>query len=182
MEERNVVVASKRLSRHLRHTPEAIGVTLGPGGWVEVDVLLAALARHGLRLARTELEEVVARNDKQRFEFDQSGQLIRASQGHSVAVELELPVAEPPAVLFHGTVDRFLPAILHEGLRPMNRHDVHLSQSHETAIRVGARRGRPIVLEVDAAAMSRAGHEFRLSANGVWLTARVPPEFLRRTS
>ncbi len=176
-----MISLSKRLSRHLRHAPEAIGVTLGPGGWIEVEVLLAALARHGLRMTRAELEELVARNDKQRFAFDDSGESIRASQGHSVAVELGPPVADPPALLFHGTVERFLSAILSEGLRPMARHDVHLSQARETAIRVGARRGKPVVLEIDAAAMSEAGHEFRVSANGVWLTARVPPEFLRRT-
>ncbi|GAB2973422.1 RNA 2'-phosphotransferase [Amycolatopsis acidiphila] len=180
MENPELVAVSKRLSRHLRHAPEAIGLTLSPDGWVEVDVLLAALERHGLRLTRAGLEEVVARNDKQRFAFDSTGMLIRASQGHSVDVDLGLPVSEPPAILFHGTVERFLPAILTEGLRPMKRREVHLSRTHETASHVGARRGKPIVLEIDAAAMSGAGHEFRVSENGVWLTAHVPPRFLRR--
>jgi putative RNA 2'-phosphotransferase len=183
MEDPDLVAVSKRLARHLRHAPEAIGVTLSPGGgWVEVDVLLAALARNGLSLTRAELEEVVARNDKRRFAFDPSGSRIRASQGHSVEVDLELAVAEPPPILFHGTVERFLPAILTEGLRPMQRHEVHLSRTHETASHSGARRGKPIVLTVDAAAMHAAGHEFRVSENGVWLTAHVPPRFLRRTS
>ncbi|TNC23921.1 RNA 2'-phosphotransferase [Amycolatopsis alkalitolerans] len=182
MENQKAVAISKRLSHHLRHSPEAIGVSLGSGGWIEVDVLLSALARHGLLLSRAELEEVVARNDKQRFAVDGSGQLIRANQGHSVPVDLGLPVADPPPLLFHGTVERFLPAILRAGLRPMKRHDVHLSHTREVATRVGARRGKPVVLEIDAAAMTRAGREFRLSPNGVWLTARVPPEFLRRAA
>jgi putative RNA 2'-phosphotransferase len=174
-----MVTISRRLSRHLRHAPEAIGVELGPGGWLDIELLLAALGRHGLRLTRTELDEVVARNDKQRFAVDETGTLIRASQGHSVAVDLELPVASPPDVLYHGTIARFLPAILSGGLRPMTRHDVHLSAARETAVRVGSRRGKPVVLEVDAAGMTRSGYEFRISANGVWLTHRVPPEFLR---
>ncbi|HEY1487858.1 MAG TPA: RNA 2'-phosphotransferase, partial [Micromonosporaceae bacterium] len=115
----------------------------------------------------------------QRFTFDETGTLIRASQGHSVAIDLDLPVAGPPDVLYHGTVARFLAAIRSDGLRPMARHDVHLSATRDTAVRVGSRRGKPVVLEVDAAAMARSGYEFRVSANGVWLTHRVPPEFLR---
>jgi putative RNA 2'-phosphotransferase len=174
-----MVTVSRRLSLHLRHAPEAIGVELGPSGWMDVGLLLAALGRHGLRLTRTELDEVVARNDKQRFAFDETGNLIRASQGHSVAIDLDLPVAGPPDVLYHGTVARFLAAIRSDGLRPMARHDVHLSATRDTAVRVGSRRGKPVVLEVDAAAMARSGYEFRVSANGVWLTHRVPPEFLR---
>ena len=146
-----------------------------------MDALLAACARQRFPLRRAELEEVVAGNNKQRFSFDEAGTRIRANQGHSVEVDLGLPTATPPDVLFHGTVDRFLPAIFREGLRPMNRHDVPLSRDRETAVRVGSRRGKPVVLEVDAEAMARRGHEFRLSANGVWLTAAVPPEFLRRT-
>jgi putative RNA 2'-phosphotransferase len=170
---------SKRLSLHLRHAPEKIGITLESDGWVEVDPLLGALKDHGLVLSHDELRDVVAHNDKQRFAFDETGTRIRASQGHSVEVELNLPIATPPARLYHGTVERFLEAILREGLRPMQRHDVHLSAAVETASAVGARRGKPVILEVGAQAMTGAGHEFRISANGVWLTAAVPPEFLR---
>ncbi|GAA4548586.1 RNA 2'-phosphotransferase [Amycolatopsis samaneae] len=179
MNEKRRIRASKRLALHLRHDPARIGITLDTGGWVGIDTLLAALAAHGFRLSRAELDEVVRTNDKRRFAYDESGTRIRASQGHSVKVDLALPVAEPPAVLYHGTVGRFLPAILTEGLRPMNRHAVHLSATRATAAKVGARRGAPVLLRVDAAAMAAAGHEFQVSANGVWLTAAVPPEFLQ---
>ncbi|HEX5115019.1 MAG TPA: RNA 2'-phosphotransferase [Pseudonocardiaceae bacterium] len=169
---------SKRLSYHLRHAPERIGIELDPAGWVEVTVLLDALAAHGLRISRDELSEVVAGNDKQRFAFDSTGTRIRASQGHSVAVDLGLRPAEPPSLLYHGTVARFLPAIRREGLRPMGRQSVHLSAGIETALAVGARRGDPVVLTVAAGRMFLAGHEFRVSDNGVWLVGAVPLEFL----
>ncbi|MEV7012617.1 RNA 2'-phosphotransferase [Streptosporangium sp. NPDC051022] len=177
MDERRMVRISKYLAKHLRHQPERIGIELDEHGWVEIDVLLAAAAAHGFPVSREELERVVADNDKRRYAIE--GNRIRASQGHSVAVDLDLPVAEPPAFLYHGTVAANMTAIRAEGLRPMNRHHVHLSPDRETATRVGARRGRPVVLVVDAAAMRAAGHEFRLSANGVWLTDHVPPSFLR---
>lgn len=179
MDERRTVKVSKYLSKHLRHRPERIGLTLDEAGWVEIETLVAAAAAHGFRFSRDELDHVVAQNDKQRFAVD--GTRIRASQGHTVAVDLGLAPAAPPAYLYHGTVARSLDAIRAEGLRPMSRHDVHLSPDRETATRVGARRGRPVVLSVDAGAMHRAGHEFRVSANGVWLTAAVPPQYLRCT-
>lgn len=173
-----MVRTSKRLSRHLRHAPEEIGIALDAAGWVEVDTLLAALGRHGRVLTRPELDEVVARNDKRRFEFDETGTRIRASQGHSVDIDLDYGAAVPPAVLYHGTVAAVLPAIRAEGLKPMRRHDVHLSATLDTAVAVGARRGKPVVLTVDAAAMDRDGHVFRVSTNGVWLVAAVPPAYL----
>ncbi|MEU0964325.1 RNA 2'-phosphotransferase [Streptomyces sp. NPDC005917] len=176
-DERRTVKVSKYLSRHLRHQPERIGLTLDEAGWVEIDTLLAAAAAHGFPVTREELDHVVAANDKQRFAIE--GARIRASQGHSVDIELGLPPATPPPYLYHGTVARHLDAIRTGGLRPMSRHDVHLSADRETATRVGARRGRPIVLSVDAGAMHRAGHVFHVSANGVWLTKAVPPEYLR---
>lgn len=169
------------LSRILRHEPERVGITLDAAGWVRVDVLLAALAARGNRLTRAELDHVVATNNKRRFAFSEDGLSIRASQGHTVAVDLGLTAAEPPAVLFHGTATRNLASIFHEGLRPMARQDVHLSADTDTATRVGARHGRPVVLTVDAAAMVSSGHEFRISANGVWLTDAVPPEYLSQT-
>ncbi|MEV6117533.1 RNA 2'-phosphotransferase [Streptomyces sp. NPDC052109] len=175
-EERRTVTVSKYLSKHLRHQPERIGLTLDPGGWVEIDTLIAAAAAHGFRFTREELDHVVAANDKQRFAIE--GDRIRASQGHSIEIDLGLPPATPPPYLYHGTVARHLDAIRAEGLRPMNRHDVHLSADRETATRVGARRGRPVVLTVGAGSMHRDGHVFRVSANGVWLTQTVPPRYL----
>ncbi|WP_326666906.1 RNA 2'-phosphotransferase [Streptomyces canus] len=176
-DERRTVKVSKYLSKHLRHQPERIGLTLDEAGWVEIDALIAAATEHGFRFTRDELDHVVAANDKQRFAID--GTRIRASQGHSIDVDLGLPPATPLAYLYHGTVARYLDAIRAEGLRPMNRHDVHLSPDRETATRVGARRGRPVVLSVDAEAMHRDGHVFHVSANGVWLTQSVPPRYLR---
>ncbi|MFF0789861.1 RNA 2'-phosphotransferase [Streptomyces spiralis] len=177
MDERRTVKVSKYLSKHLRHQPGRIGLTLDESGWVGIDVLIAAAAAHGFPFTREELDQVVATNDKQRFAIE--GGRIRASHGHSIDVDLGLPPATPPPYLYHGTVARNLEAIRTEGLRPMNRHDVHLSPDRETATRVGARRGRPVVLAVDASAMHRDGHVFHVSANGVWLTKAVPPRYLR---
>jgi putative RNA 2'-phosphotransferase len=175
----DVARVSKRLSFVLRHRPDRVGLTLGDAGWVDVDALLAALAADGVPpLTRAELEDVVATNDKQRFAFDDSGTRIRASQGHSRPVELGYEPQPPPDVLFHGTAERFLPAILTEGLRSGRRHAVHLSADVETARTAGGRRGRPVVLRVDAAAMQAAGHSFTRSANGIWLVDAVPPEYL----
>ncbi|MEJ2855166.1 MULTISPECIES: RNA 2'-phosphotransferase [unclassified Saccharothrix] len=172
MEEKDVIRLSKRMSKHLRHQPERLGLTLDAAGWVDLDEFVRKLGT-----THEQVHEVVARNDKQRFTI--SNGRIRANQGHTVAVDLDLPVVEPPPVLYHGTVAKFLPDILHEGLRPMSRHDVHLSATIDTAVRVGSRRGKPVVLEVDAATMHADGHEFRVSANGVWLAASVPPRYLR---
>ena len=177
MDERRTVKVSKYLSKHLRHQPERIGLALDEAGWVEIEVLIAAAAAHGFRFTREELDHVVTVNDKRRFAVE--GTRIRASQGHSVEIDLGLAPATPPPYLYHGTVVRNLDAIRTEGLRPMNRHDVHLSPDRETATRVGARRGRPVVLSVDTVAMHRDGHVFQVSANGVWLTKAVPAQYLR---
>ncbi|WP_326619623.1 RNA 2'-phosphotransferase [Streptomyces decoyicus] len=177
MNNQRSVRISKNLAKHLRHEPERIGLTLDAQGWVPVEELMAAAARHGFRFSRAELEAVVVGNDKQRYAIEDGR--IRAQQGHSVRVDLDLPPAVPPAQLFHGTVVRSVSAIRDEGLRPMSRHAVHLSPDRETATRVGARRGKPVVLTVDAAAMHRAGHVFRVSGNGVWLTGHVPAQFLQ---
>ncbi|MEU4512949.1 RNA 2'-phosphotransferase [Nonomuraea wenchangensis] len=176
MMRRRLVRVSKFLARHLRHDPGRIGLTLDPAGWVPVEELLSAAAAHGFPITPAELARVVATNDKRRYVIEDGR--IRASQGHSVPVDLGLPPAEPPGVLYHGTVGRFLSAIRREGLRPMGRHHVHLSSDRDTAIRVGARRGAPVVLVVRADAMHADGHVFHLSANGVWLTGHVPPAYL----
>lgn len=179
MDEARLVRTSKFLSKYLRHAPEQLGLTLAPGGWVGVDELLAAVARHWMPLTRAELEEVVARNNKQRFAFDETGQRIRANQGHSVVVDLQLEPVAPPALLYHGTGERAVAAIQREGLRKMRRQHVHLSPDVATAITVGRRHGRPVVFEVQAAKLHAAGIPFYRSTNGVWLVDAVPPEYLR---
>jgi putative RNA 2'-phosphotransferase len=176
--EKRFVRVSKYLAKYLRHAPEELGLTLRPGGWVPVDDLLAAAGRHGFPISYDELVEVVETNDKRRFSFDETNELIRANQGHSVEVDLGLEGREPPEVLYHGTVERFLAAIIEEGLVRGKRHHVHLSSDVETARRVGARRGKPVILSVDAGRMHLGGYRFFLSANGVWLTDAVPPIYL----
>jgi putative RNA 2'-phosphotransferase len=179
--ERTLVTVSKFLAKHLRHAPDALGLTLQPGGWVPVDDLLAASERAGFAITYDELIECVETNDKQRFSFDDTGDLIRANQGHSIEVDLQLEENVPPDILFHGTVERFLASIMAEGLKKGKRHHVHLSQDTETARKVGARRGKPVILQVDAGKMHAAGFKFFLSVNGVWLTESVPATFLVRT-
>ena len=179
MNEKRLVRVSKYLSKHLRHRPERLNLQLEPGGWVEVDGLLEACKRHNFPLSRPELEEVVGRNDKRRFAFDESGTRIRAQQGHSIPIDLELEPVEPPSVLYHGTGGRVLETILENGLHKMGRHHVHLSPDVETAKKVGSRRGKPVVLEVAAGAMCREGWTFYLSGNGVWLVEQVPPRYLK---
>ena len=170
---------SKFLSLHLRHQPEALGLTLAAGGWVEVDALLAACTRHHFLITRAELDEVVVTSDKQRFAFDPSGTRVRANQGHSTAVDLQLEPVPPPDVLYHGTTVGNLGVIREKGLQKMARHHVHLSSDVPTARSVGARHGLPVVLAVDSAALARDGFAFYRSANGVWLVDHVPPEYLQ---
>ena len=179
MDNERMVRISKYLSRHLRHSPERLGLVLEPGGWVSVDALLEACHRERHPLSRSELEEVVARNDKQRFSFDDTGHRIRANQGHSVEVDLQLQPVPPPPVLYHGTGHGSAAAIRREGLRRMRRHHVHLSADRETATRVGARHGGPVVFEIDAARMHADGFLFYRSENGVWLVDGVPAEYIR---
>lgn len=169
---------SKFLSLVLRHQPELIGITLDSAGWVPVSELLQACHTHGEPLTLDELHQVVASSDKQRFSFSEDGQKIRANQGHSVPVDLGYAPAIPPSTLYHGTVEKFLPSIKEEGLKKGSRHHVHLSPDEETAKRVGSRRGKPLILQVESGRMQQSGYEFFQSANGVWLTEHVPPEFL----
>ena len=176
---KRLLEVSKYLSKHLRHAPGDLGLTLQPGGWVAVDELLAATSAHGFAISPDDLRAVVADNNKQRFAFDDTGTLIRANQGHSVEVDLQLDPGLPPAVLYHGTAEPALAPILADGLRKMRRHHVHLSADVATARLVGGRHGRPVVFAVDAAGMARDGWVFWVSANGVWLVDAVPPQYLR---
>jgi putative RNA 2'-phosphotransferase len=145
-----------------------------------VDDLLAASERAGFTISYDELIECVETNDKKRFSFDDAGDLIRANQGHSVEVDLQLEEKQPPDVLYHGTVERFLASIMTEGLKKGKRHHVHLSKDTETARKVGARRGKPVILQVSTGKMHGQGFKFFLSVNGVWLTDAVPADFLTR--
>ena len=178
--DKRLIRVSKYLAKYLRHAPHELGLKLQPGGWVLVDDLLTAAEKHGFPISYDELVDCLETNDKQRFAFDVSGELIRANQGHSVEVDLQLEEREPPELLYHGTVERFLPSIMEEGLIRGKRHHVHLSKDVETARKVGSRRGKPVILVVDAGRMHRDGHKFLLSANGVWLTDSVAPAYLTR--
>lgn len=178
MDEKRRVKVSKFLSKYLRDEPQRLGLTLAPGGWVSVSDLLAACARNNFAIAIEELIDVVETSDKQRFAFDDDRTSIRANQGHSVEVDLQLEPTKPPDRLYHGTAERTVPLIRHDGLLRMARHHVHLSPDAETAMRVGQRHGRPVVLTVDAAAMHNASILFYCSENGVWLVDAVPPTFI----
>ena len=171
---------SKFISLVLRHHPDAAGIALDEHGWAEVDDLLAGLKRTGRPIDRALLEKIVAEDEKGRYRFDESGSRIRANQGHSIPVNLELEPIEPPEFLYHGTASRFLGSILQEGLKPMGRQYVHLSQDLETAKKVGARHGIPVLLKVESGRMYREGQCFYQSENGVWLTEKVDCRYLER--
>jgi putative RNA 2'-phosphotransferase len=178
MSGRDLTRLSKFLSLILRHEPGKFGVVLDGAGWTEVQALLEACRAHGHAIDRAMLDDVVVTSDKKRFAFDETGTRIRASQGHSVEVELGYEPAVPPALLYHGTATRFVAAIRAEGLKKMARHHVHLSGDEVTALRVGQRHGKPAVLVIDAAAMAGDGFAFFVSANKVWLVDHVPARFI----
>lgn len=173
-----VTTISKFISLVLRHKPETIGLVLDANGWANVDDLLRLARQNGTAIDRALLEKIVAESDKKRFAFDESGERIRANQGHSIDIDLALSPAAPPTVLYHGTATRFLDSIRQQGLVRGQRQHVHLSADESTALRVGQRHGKPVVLQVAASEMVEEGHLFYLSANGVWLTDAVPTRFL----
>ncbi|MCP6762026.1 MAG: RNA 2'-phosphotransferase [Fischerella sp. CENA71] len=180
MNHSRLVKISKYLSKHLRHQPDRIGIKLAPGAWVAVDELLAACQKNQFPITHAELNAVVASNDKKRFSFDSTGTLIRANQGHSTEVDLQLEPVVPPDVLYHGTGHKAVESILQTGLNKMSRHHVHLSADIATVKTVGARHGKPAILIVDSGAMYKAGYSFYCSDNGVWLVDHVPPEYLQK--
>lgn len=164
---------SRFLSLILRHKPETIGITLDKNGWADVSAILG-----GMNIDKETLDKIVETDAKGRYEYNESGDKIRARQGHSIDVDVELEEKEPPDILYHGTAIKFMGAIQTAGLIPMNRKYVHLSSNVETASKVGARHGKPIVLEIKAKQMYNAGYKFYLSRNNVWLTDSVKPEYL----
>src|SRR5262245_9995591 len=178
MEPHQLKPISKTLSYVLRHRPDSVGLELEAGGWVSVESLLDAFHKSGKTLSPEILKEVVASNDKQRFEFSGNGLCIRARQGHSVEVELGYEPATPPSVLYHGTATRNLNSIFAQGLLKGRRHHVHLSTNKETMIQVAMRHGKPVLLVVHSEQMHAAGHEFFVTGNNVWLTEHVPPQFI----
>lgn len=176
------VRTSRFLALVLRHDPARVGLRLDPHGWVGVEELLAASAAAGFPITAAELRDLVEANPKQRFALDPSGRRIRANQGHSVPVDLGLAPVVPPPTLYHGTAAGSLGRIRREGLLPMGRTHVHLSADEATAETVGRRHGPVVVLTVASARLHDDGQEFLLSANGVWLTGPVPPDYLSATS
>ncbi|MFM2393679.1 MAG: 2-phosphotransferase [Bacteroidota bacterium] len=178
MNKNDIKQNSKFLSLVLRHAPETIGLTLDENGWANVDELINLCNSNNQSIDRDLLELIVKNNDKQRFSFKEDGSKIRANQGHSIEVDLCLKEVTPPEKLYHGTVNEFLDAIKSEGLKKMSRQHVHLSKDLETAIKVGSRRGKPIILEVNAMRMNNDGFKFYLSENNVWLTDVVPSKYI----
>lgn len=173
--DKETIRLSKLLSLALRHRPEVLGIELDNNGWTEVSVLL-----HRAKITSETLDYIVETNNKQRFAFNADKTKIRANQGHSVTIELGYVAQRPPDILFHGTSLQFLPSILRTGLDKRQRHHVHLSPDIETALKVGERRGKPIVLEIDSAKMYNDQFAFYLSTNGVWLTDHVPPKYIKQ--
>lgn len=178
--EKNFTNISKFLSLVLRHSPETVGIEISPqGGWTDVNTLIAKINQQGNYFINMALlEEIVRTDNKQRYSFNADKTKIRANQGHSIPVDLELQAQIPPEILYHGTAQRFLDSIANKGLLHQNRQYVHLSKDEKTALAVGQRHGKPYVLRVRAGEMQKQGYLFYLSENGVWLTEHVPADFL----
>ena len=175
----NLTNTSKYLSLILRHKPETIGITLDEHGWANVDELIAGIAKTH-RCSMDILEEIVRTDEKQRYSFNEDKTLIRANQGHSIPVDVELEEVMPPAELWHGTGEKYTESIDKQGLIPKSRLYVHLSGDEDTAVRVGRRHGKPVLYIVKSGEMYRDGFRFYLSKNGVWLTKEVPVKYLEK--
>ena len=166
---------SKFLSLILRHKPEAANIELDEHGWANIEDLIIGVNQTGRKINLEILEEIVAADQKQRYSFNADKTLLRANQGHSIPVDVELTEQKPPEFLYHGTAERFLGSIMTEGLKPMSRLYIHLSKDIETACKVGKRHGTPAVLQINSKKMHQDGYKFYLSANGVWLTKQISP-------
>ncbi len=170
---------SKFISLILRHKPEAIGITLDEHGWANVDELIAGIAKtQPIDMAM--LEQIVAEDEKQRYSFNEDKTLIRANQGHSIPVDVELEEKEPPEILYHGTGAKYVSSIDEQGLMPKSRLYVHLSSDEDTAKKVGQRHGKPVIYVVKSGKMFCDGYKFYKSVNGVWLTKEVPLSYLEK--
>ncbi len=179
MSQKNKESTSKLIALVLRHKPEEIGITLDEHGWANVNELIAGIARTQ-PFDMTALEEIVSTDEKQRYSFNEDKTLIRANQGHSIPVDVELEEKRPPELLYHGTGEKYTASIDAQGLIPKSRLYVHLSPDYDTAVKVGSRHGKPVVYTVAAGEMQKNGYVFYLSVNGVWLTKSVPVDYLRK--
>ncbi len=177
---KNEIKSSKFLSLVLRHQPETIGIELDQNGWVDINELIEKANNNGIKLDREMLNHIVATNSKKRFAFNDTLDKIRASQGHSIEVELGYTNQKPPKILYHGTAENLVESILNMGLEKRSRQHVHLSSDIETALKVGQRHGKPFVFEVFAEQMYDDKFQFFVSENGVWLTDNVPKEYLKQ--
>lgn len=170
---------SKYISLILRHKPEVIGISLDEHGWADVNELVAGINKTQ-PFSKEQLEEIVRTDDKQRYSFNEDKSLIRANQGHSIPVDVELSEKQPPDILYHGTGEKYVTSIDKQGLLPKSRLYVHLSKDFDTALKVGARHGKPVVYRIAAQKMAEDGYKFYLSVNGVWLTKEVPTKYLTK--
>lgn len=168
------------ISLILRHKPSEIGIQLDEHGWANVDELINGINNTGRNIDLEILKEIVRTDNKQRYSFNEDKSLIRANQGHSIPVDVELKEQQPPQFLYHGTASRFIDSIMQEGLKPMSRLYVHLSRDVETAMKVGKRHGEPVVLKIRSKEMYDDGIKFYLSENGVWLTDRIDKKYISR--
>lgn len=166
------------ISLILRHKPETIGIQLDEHGWANVNELISGISSTGRKINMEILEEIVRTDNKQRYSFNEDKTLIRANQGHSIPVDVELKEQQPPQILYHGTASRFLDSIMQDGLKPMSRLYIHLSSDMETAMKVGKRHGEPVVLKINSEEMCNDGIKFYLSENGVWLVKSVDKKYI----
>ena len=178
MKDNKAIKVGKFISLVLRHSPEIINLDLDENGWANVNELIEKSKTKQVFFTKDELIDLVKNNDKQRYSFNDKGTLIRANQGHSIAVNLELKTMTPPDILYHGTASRFIDSIQKSGLDKQNRQFVHLSQDLTTATKVGSRHGKPVILSIQTSKMLEDGFYFYLSENGVWLTDSVPTTYI----
>ncbi len=178
MSQKRLIKISRFLCYHLRHAPEKLGLELETGGWISIDKLLNASQNTEFCITFNDLENVVKYDDKQRFSFNESKTKIRANQGHSIPIDLQLIPVVPPAILYHGTHQKVVQKILKQGLKKMARHHVHLSETKDTALKVGSRRGKPVIFIINAQQMYKDGLNFYCSDNGVWLVDYIDPKYL----
>lgn len=169
---------SKILSYILRHHPEAFDVKMDSHGWVNVDELISQMRKNGKIINREILDRIVRENDKQRYSYNENKTKIRANQGHSIPVDLDLLPVTPPDILYHGTAEAYLDSIRKNGIMKMSRNHVHLSIDTETAFEVGSRHGKPVILVIDTKRMYNEGLNFYLSENNRWLCEHIPFEYV----